>query len=178
MCTHIYTFTYTAHTHSLYTHVHTHIVHTHTLHTHCKHTYIAHTHTLKETKGVERRRGRRWAGTVTQWRALAQFVQFPVSKSINQLINQTKTVSQKLQSQNACDFNGLWTGTGVLTLSDDCQVTHLLSWSQGQRHPVGQQCISPGHRQVAPKLGIALATRVLLGHSAEAGVHLSKTHRA
>lgn len=56
-------------------------------------------------------------------------------------------------------------------------LTYLLSWSQGQRHPVGQQCISPGHRQVAPKLGIALAAHALLENSAEARVHLSKTHR-
>lgn len=82
--THIHIHIHCTHTLTVHTCAYTHSTHTYNAHTHCKHTYIAHTHTLKETKRVERRRGRRWAGTVTQWRALAQFVQFPVSKSINQ----------------------------------------------------------------------------------------------
>lgn len=57
------------------------------------------------------------------------------------------------------------------------QVTYLLSGSQGQRDPVRQHRLSPGHRQTAPEFGLALTADGLLENSAGDRAHLSKSQK-
>ena len=54
------------------------------------------------------------------------------------------------------------------------QVTYLILGSQGERDPVRQCCLSPGHWQVAPKFGQALTADGLSMKSAGDRAHLSK----
>lgn len=57
------------------------------------------------------------------------------------------------------------------------QVTYLLSGSQGQRDPVRQHCLSPAHRQAAPKFGLALTADGLSVNRAGDRAHLNKRQK-
>lgn len=57
------------------------------------------------------------------------------------------------------------------------QVTYLLSGSQGQRDPVRQRRLKPGHRQVAPAFGLALTADGLLMNSTGDRTHLSESQK-
>jgi hypothetical protein len=113
-----------------------------------------------------------------------------INQSINQSINQTKTVLQKPQSQNIYDFNGLWTRTGVLALSDDCQVTHSPAFVvSGTKAPSRAAVHQPGAQAGGPQTWCSIGNTHTPGEqcggrrtpeqdtqsTALSGVHLTET---